>query len=227
MASDRYEPLPGLLEIPGFLLGKLSPRGRRIAAVAGILLAVGAAVGLAIGIPAIVAAKRASSQADARAKARQRAARLAELRREVRPVSGRGAAAQGLAGAAAVSAQTALRGDLLGAIRSDSLRRARTGEFAVTPRSVECERFPAQPGAADPATQPGARRARYACLAVTATVQRTSHNAGGSIGYPYRALVDFPHGRFTFCRISGRPGEMLIGRDVHVDVPAACGGVNR
>jgi hypothetical protein len=227
VASDRYEPLPGLLEIPGFLLGKLSPRGRRIAAVAGVLLAVGAAVGLAIGIPAIVAAKHASSEADARARAERRAARLAELRREVRPVSGRGAAAKGLAGAAAVSAQTALRGDLMGAIRTDGLRRARTGEFAVTPRSVECERFPVRPGAGDPATQPGAGRARYSCLAVTAKVNRAAYTSAGSIGYPYRALVDFPHGRFTFCRISGRPGEMVIGRDVHVDVPAACGGMDR
>jgi hypothetical protein len=227
VASDRYEPLPGLLEIPGFLLGKLSPRGRRIAAVAGILLAVGAAVGLAIGIPAIVAAKRASSQADARAKARQRAARLAELRREVRPVSGTGAASRGLSGAAALNARGALRGDLMAAIRADSLRRARTGEFGVTPRSVECERFPFRPGAPDPATQPAARQGRYACLAVTATVHKASYTAGGSIGYPYRALVDFDKGRYTFCRISGRPGEMLIGRDIHVNVPVACGGAKR
>lgn len=227
MAGDRYEPLPGLLEIPGFLLGKLSPRGRRIALIAGVVLAVAAAAGLAIGIPAIVAAKRATSLADARARAHNRAARLAELRREVRPVSGRGPAAKGLSGAGAVSAQTALRGDLLGAVRADSLRRARTGEFAVEPRSVECERFPTQLGTPDPATEPAAGRARYACLAVTATVHRTQYTSAGSIGYPYRALVDFPRGRFTFCRINGRPGEMVIGSDVHVDVPTACGGLNR
>jgi hypothetical protein len=227
VASDRYEPLPGLLEIPGFLLGKLTPRGRRIAAAVGALLAAGIIAGLAIAIPAIVASKHADSAAQARAKAQGRAARLAELRREVRPVSGRGTAAQGLTGAAAVAAQARLRADLVGAIRADGARRARTGEFAVTPRSVACERFPVRPGAGDPAAQPGAGSARYACLAVTAKVHRAAYTSAGFIGYPYRALVDFPRGRFTFCRISGRPGEMVIGRDVHVAVPAACGGVNR
>jgi hypothetical protein len=227
VAQDRYEPMPGLLQLPGFLLGKLSPRGRRIAAVVGALIAVGAAVGLAVGIPAIVAAKRASSQADARALAHARAARLAELRRQVKPVSGRGPAARGLSGSAAVAAQTALRADLTGAIRADSLRRAHTGEFAVTPKSVECDRFPTQLAGSDPATLPGARSVRYTCLAVTATVKKAAYTSAGSIGYPYRAFVNFPEGRFAFCRINGRPGEMLIESDVHVPVPAACGGENR
>ena len=44
--SDRYEPLPGLTELPGYFLGKLSPRGRRAAAVIGALLGVAVAVGL-------------------------------------------------------------------------------------------------------------------------------------------------------------------------------------
>jgi hypothetical protein len=224
VAQDRYEPLPGLLQIPGFLIGKLSPRGKRIAAITGAVIAVGAAAGLAIGIPAIVSAKHASAQAEARAEARARAAKLAELHRQVRPVSGHGAAARGLTGSAAVSAQTALRGDLESAILADGRRRARTGESQFAPKSVDCEHFL---GGADPATRPGARTTRYTCLAVTATVHKATYTSAGVIGYPYRALVDFPAGRFTFCRINGRPGEMLIEHDVHVPVPAACGGENR
>jgi hypothetical protein len=227
VAQDRYEPLPGLLQIPGFLLGKLSPRGRRIAAIAGAVLAVGAAAGLAVGIPAIVSSKRQSAQADARAQARARAERLAELRRQVRPVSGRGAAAHGLSGAAAVSAQTALRGDLVDAILADGVRRAHTGELRFAPKSVECTHSTAGLGGPDPATRPGARTTRYTCLAVTAKVKKASYTAASSIGYPYRALVDFSAGRFAFCRINGRPGELVIGRDIHVPVPAACGGENR
>src|SRR5690349_16502330 len=114
--------MPGLLELPGFLLGKLSPRGRRIAAVVGAMLVAGAAVGLALGIPAIVASKRAASEADARATAQARAQRLAELRREVRPVTGRGPAAGGLHGARAVAAQTRLRAQVVAAIEADGLR---------------------------------------------------------------------------------------------------------
>jgi len=48
--SDRYDPLPGITEIPAFLYRKLSPRGRRIAAAAGAALLVIVAVALVISI---------------------------------------------------------------------------------------------------------------------------------------------------------------------------------
>jgi hypothetical protein len=89
---------------------------------------------------------------------------------------------------------------------------------------VDCQRSIATPGTADPASVPGARTGRYACLAVTVDIHRTASNNAGSIGYPYMARVDFRAGRFAFCKVSGRPGEMLIGRDIHVGVPRACGG---
>jgi hypothetical protein len=38
-----------------------------------------------------------------------------------------------------------------------------------------------------------------------------------------RALVDYPAGRFTYCKVSGRPGEGSL-RESPVRVPAACGG---
>jgi hypothetical protein len=222
--SDRYEPLPGLLQIPGFLLRKLGPRGRRLAAVAGVLLVAGIAVGLAVGVPAIIDAKNRAAAEDARAAAAHRASRLAELRREVQPVSGRGPASRGLTAPATLGPQKALRADLVAAIAADGARRARTGEFARTPRRVECERNPLSVGEPDPASVPSAGREGYACLAVTTEVASSETTNGGAIGYPYLARVDFPAGRFTFCKVSGRPGEMLIGRDIHVPVPVACGG---
>jgi hypothetical protein len=222
--SDRYEPLPGLLEIPGFLLGKLSPRGRRIAAFAGASLGVAVAVALVLGVPAIIAAKNRAAAADARRDARYRAARLSQLRREVRPVTGRGPAARGLTAPATLQPQKVLRADLVAAIAADGARRARTGEFVQTPKRVECSQIPVSLGAPDPASVPHAARSTYSCLAVTTDVSPSSTSNGGSIGYPYSALVDFQAGRFTFCRVSGRPGEMLIGRDIHVAVPRACGG---
>jgi hypothetical protein len=222
--SDRYEPLPGLLQIPGFLLRKLGARGRRVAAIAGALVIAGLAVGVLVGIPALQDAKRRSAAADARADAAYRAGRLAELRREVRPISGRGPASRGLTAPATVGPQRALRAGLLTAIVADGARRARTGEFARPPKRAECEPSPGTPGTPDPASRAGARTVRYFCLAVTTDVAATGASNAGSIGYPYSALVDFPAGRFAFCKVSGRPGEMLIGRDIHVPVPAACGG---
>ncbi|MDX6601012.1 MAG: hypothetical protein QOF13_214, partial [Solirubrobacterales bacterium] len=44
--SDRYDPLPGVTELPGFLYRKLSPRGRRMAKIAGALLVVALAAGI-------------------------------------------------------------------------------------------------------------------------------------------------------------------------------------
>jgi hypothetical protein len=222
--SDRYQPLPGLLEIPGFLLGKLSPRGRRIAAVAGALLGVAIVVGLALGVPAIIDAKHRSALADARRDARYRASRISELTRQVRPIAGHGPAARGLTAPATLQPQTVLRADLVAAITADGARRARTGEFVHAPKRIECSRNPVSIGRPDPAAIPDARRSVYACLAVTTDVAPSSSTNGGAIGYPYSALVDFQAGRFTFCRVSGRPGEMLIGRDIAVAVPRACGG---
>src|SRR5215208_1357031 len=95
---DRYEPLPGLLEIPGHLLRKLSPRGRRNAAIAGVLLLLATAAGLAIAIPAIVDSKQERAAAEARERARLRAELIARLRTELREVDGRGTPARGLDG---------------------------------------------------------------------------------------------------------------------------------
>jgi hypothetical protein len=36
--------------------------------------------------------------------------------------------------------------------------------------------------------------------------------------------VDFESGRFSYCKISGRPGEGSLTREFPVRVPKACGG---
>jgi hypothetical protein len=217
---DRYEPLPPLIQIPGHLVRKLSPRGRRI----GLLIIAAVVVALAIGIPTLVAAKHRNDAADARAAARARAARLAELRAEVRRIDGRGTPARGLTGTRALTVRRALATDLAGAVSADAARRARSGEFAQPAKHVECSRYPAGVGVPDPADDLSVRNGRYACLAVTADFAPGNATVGGSIGYPYRALVHFGSGRFAFCKISGRPGELSIPRTIAVPVPPACGG---
>src|SRR5690242_12018926 len=122
---ERYEPLPPLLQIPGHLVRKLSPRGKRV----GLMIVAAFVLALAVGIPALVAAKHRSDQAAARSAAQERAATLARMRAEVRRVDGRGTAAKGLAGAQALTARKALVADLSGAITADAARRAANGEF--------------------------------------------------------------------------------------------------
>jgi hypothetical protein len=222
--SDRYDPLPGLTELPAFLIRKLSPRGRRAAAVIGALLLVGLAVGLYFGIPAITETKQERAAAERRVAAEHEAQLVAQLRAEQRLVDGRGTPAAGLEGDAAITARKTLEGDLVDAVTQDAHARVQTGEFTHSIRRVECERYPRGARGEDPATDLSNPTGRYTCLAVTADAPQTALSNSSVIGYPYRALVDFPSGKYTFCKFSGRPGEGSLTREIRVRVPRACGG---
>lgn len=221
---DRYEPLPGLLEIPAFLIRKIPPRARRPAAFAAAILLAAAAVALVLSIPAITESKQDRAAAEQQAERERQAKRAAELEAELRLRTGRGAAARGLTGAAALDARDALANDLIAAVHADALARVRSGEFKQSVDRVECERFPRGVGAPDPAADLSKANGRYACLAVTAEAPSSEHNQASTIGYPYRALVHFQTGRFSYCKISGRPGEGSLTREFPVRVPPTCGG---
>jgi hypothetical protein len=59
---------------------------------------------------------------------------------------------------------------------------------------------------------------------VTRLILPTETTPAGRIGYPYRARVHFPSGRFAYCKVSGRPGEGSTATGVSVAIPKACGG---
>ena len=222
--SDRYEPLPGVLELPGFLYRKLSPRGRRIAQLVAALLVVALAAGIVFGLPAITTTKEERAAAEASADAKRRAQRLEQLQAEVRLRQGRGTPARGLEGGAALTARRALAGELAAAVQQDAVARVQAGEFTQSIKRVECERFPRAVDGANPADDLTSRTGRYSCLAITADAPKIANNERSSIGYPYRALVDFTAGRFAYCKVTGRPGEGSLVREVPVRVPTACGG---
>ncbi len=222
--SDRYEPLPGLTELPGYFLRKLSPRGRRAAAIIGALLLVAVAVGLYFIIPAITESKEERAAAEQRAAAQREAVLVAQLKAEQRLVEGRGTPSHGLGGGAEIAARQALAADLAAAVHKDAEARVRSGEFAHAVKRVECERYPRGVHGEDPATDLSSATGRYSCLAVTVDAPRTQLNNPSSIGYPYRALVNFPAGKYTFCKFSGRPGELAFDRTIKAPVPRACGG---
>jgi hypothetical protein len=223
-APDRYEPLPGLLEIPGFLVRKIPPRARKPLAFAAVLLGLAAAVALVLSIPAITESKQERAAAEAQERRERRERLVAELTAQARVREGTGTAARGLTGAAAVDAQLALVDDLTATMLDDARARMRSGELTQSVERVECERFPRSAGSEDPARDPSLRTGRYACLAITADAPRTETQNPSSVGYPYRALVRFDAGRYAFCRVSGRPGEGALEREILVHVPPACGG---
>jgi cell division protein FtsB len=222
--GDRYDPLPGVLQIPGHLIRKLSPRGRRILAIAAGVLAVATAVALVLAIPAIDDSKSDRAAAQQRAEEQRLAERTAQLRAEMRLLQGRGTAVRGLEGAAAVNARRALAAEVAAAVERDASTRVQSGELENPVLGVECERYPRGARGENPATDLSSPTGRYACLAVTAEVPASRYSEGSSVGYPYRALVDFPAGEFTYCKVSGKPGEGSLTREFPVQVPRACGG---
>jgi hypothetical protein len=152
-----------------------------------------------------------------------RAREVARIRAEQYVVRGTGTPARGLEGAAAIAARQALAADLTEAVEDDARARVLAGDLQQGILRAECERYPRGARGEDPATDLGSRTGRYSCLAITADAPRLETQESSSIGYPYRALVDFTTGRFAYCKISGRPGEGAL-REAPVRVPAACGG---
>jgi hypothetical protein len=221
---DRYDPLPSLPGIPAYLWRKLSPRGRKVAGVAGALLLIAAVAGVVLGGPRIEQGKRDREAREATAVAARRAALRRRLEAEQRPRTGRGPAAGELPPARAPEARRALVAGLAAAIGRDARARRPSPAPGQRVREVTCEGFPRTAGGPDPTAQLDRHAARYACLAVTARIPRSGATAGGSVGFPYRARVDFAGGAYTFCKVSGRPGELAIPSRPLVTVPRACGG---
>lgn len=222
--SDRYEPLPGLLELPGYLLRKLGPRGRRRTAIGAALLVAAVGVGLLLAVPAIDEGKRDRASAEQQAAEQRRAQRVAELTAAQRILRGRGAPSRGLEGGAALAARQSLAADVASAVERDASARVAAGELERPVLGSECERYPRGARGEDPASDLSSPTGRYACLAITTEVPDSRYNEGSGIGYPYRVLVHFPSGRFTYCKVSGRPGEGSLKRETPVTVPRACGG---
>jgi hypothetical protein len=195
---DRYEPLPGIAELPRWIWRRT---GRRVRI--GVVIAFAVAVaGTAVLVPAIDATRDRRAAAEERARAAAHERHIRKLLAEQRPRHGRTAA----------SSRDAALADLSAAIRADARERVRAGTLDGTIRRVDCEPFPRS---LNPERQLARRRVRLACVAVTGVFE------GGKLGHPYRALIDFETGRYAFCKIAARldPTD-----DAEVKTPRACGG---
>jgi hypothetical protein len=215
MESDRYEPLPGVAGIPKWVWGKL-PRAGRVAvgllpfAIVGLILLLG---------PGIDDSKDRRAEAERERQAQQTAERVAQLRAEQRPRFERGTPA-----GRDIAARATLVASLPIAIQADARQRVAAGALEGPIRSVECEPYPRSADGQGAHLDPSQPTGRYECLAVTRAVQATERNEAATIGHPYRVLVNFETGRYAFCKVSGRPGEGSLERQILVPVPEACGG---
>lgn len=218
--EDRRDPVPGLLDLPAHLWRQLSPRGRKIAAAALGLIAVGGiATALAVG-PDIGESKREQRAAEAAERKRIKEERLARLRAEVKPRTGE---APELADGG-MHERRALVRVLEQAVLEDARGRHEAGEIRIPVRSAACEEFPRRAEGRPPEDRPGTPTGRYECLGITSRIPREDIDADGLIGYPFRARADFRTGEYAWCKISGRPGEGSLEGQPEVEVPKVCGG---
>jgi hypothetical protein len=180
------------------------------------LVVVGAA--LAVLVPRIDAGKDSRAAKAAAAEAHARAANRARVVHEQRPRHASDVALKPPADASATE-KTAARAQLMtkvqAAILADSQARARAGEIRHVEGPTTCE--------VTPGTKAGGTIGVFDCFTVTRRIIKTSGTPAGTIGYPYRAVVDFGKYSYTWCKTEQFPGERLIPdpRTV-VQLPPAC-----
>ena len=205
--NDRYEPLPGLLQLPSFLYRKLGPRGRVAARVGGTVLVVGLGVAAIVLVPQIADTKRERADRERREAAAAAAERRTRLIEEQRPHRGTGPAG---------ATRGAVLDRLEAAILADARTRAASGELSgPAAKTVRCRPLTG--------TDAGASRVPYDCIAITSELPSDQSLPQGVIGHPFRAVADYSTGRFTWCKVSGRAGEGGFTRhDLAVRLPREC-----
>jgi hypothetical protein len=207
--ADRYEPLPGLLGLPAYLLRKLSPRGRKIAAGLGGLLLAGAVAAAIVLVPRISESKQEHAAAERQARLRAAARQRAQVIAEQRPRRGRVRVDGEVAGAPRAFISPVER-----AITRDVRARAARGELDNRARRTACRRLAREGG-----------RVLLSCTAITSEVETTDKTSGVVVGYTYRAAISTATGRFAFCKSGGHAALGFSDRDQRaLELPRACGG---
>ena len=109
---------------------------------------------------------------------------------------------------------------LVAALEAAVLEDARSRGLRRPVRRVDCSPYPRTEERRAQERDPGVRRGRYACLAVTNDIPGPTP---GSIGYPFLAVVRYRTGSLVWCRVNPAPGE-LVTPDPRklVEVPRAC-----
>jgi hypothetical protein len=223
--GERYDPLPSLPRIPGYVWRHLSPRGRAVAATLGVLLLLGVAAAVILLGPGIRSSKQERAASEQRREEAGRAALIERIEREQRPVSATGPADAAPTDAGRLRRRAELLADVRASIDADARLRVRQGRLEGSILRVTCEPFPrsVEGRGADENLSRGT--GRYECLAVTSDIKPTQGSGPGTLGHPFRVLVDFESGRYAFCKVSGQPGEGSFTRAPPVKVPKACGGL--
>ncbi len=233
MSSDGRR-RPGRLEILGAWLrlwtpprdAEIPPVPWRWVAAGAVLVAALVVVVVVAVAPSIEGAKRETEAREERRLDTALRERAARVRREQRPRFGRVAFVRGATGGPAPAGRPGARRAILrrieAAVTRDARARHAAGELPRRALSTGCVLFP--PRAAGSPAPPPRRREAYDCLAVTTTIARNERDRrAGSLGYPFRAIVDFGRATWAFCKINPVAGERVIPDPRRiVELPGEC-----
>jgi len=206
---------PVCSRLPGYVWRRLG----RPARVAIVVAAVAAVVAAVLAAPSIQRANEEHARAEAAKSARIERQQIELTRRQQRPRFARGAAA-----GTDLGARRQLLSSAEGSILTDASTRAAAGEFNGPIMRVRCEGFPPGESVAPADANPAKRVGLYSCVAVTSEIPATSGNRSGLLGHPYRVRINFDNGRYAFCKVRGRPGELAVKAPRPVNLPRVCGG---
>jgi hypothetical protein len=196
---------------------------RRLA-FAGVGLAAALALIGAFAIPRVERSKQEAAEVERREARERQAAERRRLTAEQRPVHGRAPQPAGpLSPSAELRARGALLGAVEGAITAEARRRVAAGTLTGRILRTECVPAPAGIERAGADAALGRRRDAYDCVAVTRDIPATSVSRAGSLGHPFRAVVDFERFTFVLCKTNPPPGEGAIPDPRRVvPLPRAC-----
>jgi hypothetical protein len=175
-------------------------------------------VALAIMIPRINEGKAERSAQAAAEKARAQKANRARVIKLQQPRTGGFADLMPAAGASVTEvsgARQQLVTSVESAITADAQKRAATGEISKVQGPTTCTHAAGTPTTGSVGV--------FDCYTVVRNVPKVKTNVAGSIGYPFRAVVNYSSFTYAFCRTEQFPGEQLIPdpRTV-IQLPAAC-----
>jgi hypothetical protein len=200
---------------------------RRLAIAAAVLVVALTAAGL-YAIPRIESSKERGSEREREELARRQAAERRRVIAEQRPRRG---SVRRPPGRLSAGTERRARRRLLAAVElaitEDVGRRVARRELRGTASRTVCQPAPSSVEREGGERDLRLRRDGYDCLAVTREIRRAGVRTG-SLGHPFRAVVDFRRFTFAWCKTNPVPGERAIPDPRKVPrLPRACSGPSR
>jgi hypothetical protein len=196
---------------------------RRVIAGA-VLVALVVGGGLAYAIPRIQDSKQSTAEREREEAAKREAAERRRVIHDQRATLGSAGRPSGqLSTEAELQARQALLGTVEKRITADARRRAAAGELQGRAKRTECVPAPSTVERRGAEQVLSRSKDAYDCLVVTSDITPTKTNKGGSLGYPFRAVVDFKRFSFAWCKTNPLPGERAVPDPRRIPLlPKAC-----